>query len=99
MSDAALGIDVRLPIGGLFTALGVILGGYGAATAGDAAHYAPSLGMNVNLWWGVVMLVFGILMLLGARRARVASGVHPTAESPEGRQTEAREHRLGLEKE
>lgn len=98
MSDAALGIDVRLPIGGLFTALGVILGGYGAATAGDATHYAPSLGMNVNLWWGVVMLTFGVLMLLGARRAARTAGVHPTADSAEGRKTEAREKRMGLEK-
>jgi hypothetical protein len=57
------GLDVRLPIGGLFTALGLLLGGYGLATAGDASHYARSLSVNINLWWGLVMLVFGVTLL------------------------------------
>jgi hypothetical protein len=34
----------------------------------DRAIYARSLGMNVNLWWGLVLLVFGIVMLLLSRR-------------------------------
>jgi hypothetical protein len=63
-------LDVRLPIGGLFTALGLLLGGYGLATAGDAAHYARSLSVNINLWWGLVMLLFGVLLLGAARSAR-----------------------------
>jgi hypothetical protein len=57
------GLDVRLPIGGLFTALGLLLTGYGLATAGDASHYARSLSVNINLWWGLVMLVFGVTLL------------------------------------
>ena len=57
------GLDVRLPIGGLFTALGLLLAGYGLATAGDASHYARSLSVNINLWWGLVMLVFGLTLL------------------------------------
>ena len=64
MSGSA-GLDVRLPIGGLFTALGLVLSGYGLATAGDPSHYARSLSVNINLWWGLVMLAFG-LTLLGA---------------------------------
>ena len=64
--------DIRLPIGGLFTVLGVVVGGYGLATHGDTAHYAVSLGFNINLWWGLVMLVFGGLMLAGAARTRRA---------------------------
>lgn len=100
MSDAALGIDVRLPIGGLFTALGVIVGGYGLATYGDAAHYQRSLGTNLNLWWGLVMLVFGVLMIALARAAkRHPSAIREAMETPEGRATERREHVLGLEKE
>ena len=91
------GLDVRLPIGALFAILGAMIGGYGLATAGDAAHYARSLSININLWWGVVMLVFGLLLLLAARRG-APSGAHPTSESPEGRATERREERLGLEK-
>ena len=100
MSDAAMSIDVRLPIGGLFTALGVIVGGYGIATYGDAAHYERSLGTNVNLWWGIVMLVFGLAMIALARSARRhPSAMREAMETPEGRDTERREHVLGLEKE
>lgn len=100
MSGAA-SIDIRLPIGGLFTALGVIIGGYGIATNGDAAHYAASLGVNINLWWGLVMLVAGVLFLLaGMRAAREnrPSGAHPAEESRQGQKTEKREHREGLER-
>jgi len=31
-----------------------------------------SLGINVNLWWGLVMLLFGIIMLVLSRRAMSA---------------------------
>jgi hypothetical protein len=62
MSGSA-GLDVRLPIGGLFTALGLLLTGYGLATAGDASHYARSMSVNINLWWGLVMLLFGVTLL------------------------------------
>jgi hypothetical protein len=61
-------LDVRLPIGAMFAVLGLVIGGYGLATAGDQALYARSLAVNVNLWWGGVMLVFGVLLLLAARR-------------------------------
>jgi hypothetical protein len=60
--------DLRLPIGLLFTIIGVVLVLYGVA--GPADIYARSLGINVNLRWGMVLLVFGAGMLLLARRAR-----------------------------
>ena len=63
-------LDLRLPIGGLFTVLGLVLGAYGIATNGDTAHYARATSLNINLWWGLVMLVFGVGMLLLARRDR-----------------------------
>jgi hypothetical protein len=69
MSGSA-GLDVRLPIGGLFTALGLLLTGYGLATAGDPSHYARSLSVNINLWWGLVMLVFGLALLAAVRLSR-----------------------------
>jgi hypothetical protein len=93
----AAGLDIRLPIGGLFTVLGLLVGGYGLATNGDAAHYAPSLGININLWWGLVMLGFGLLLLAFATRGRRPASAHLAEETAEGRATEAREHRLGLE--
>ena len=100
MSGAA-GLDLRYPIGGLFVVLGVILAGYGAATGGDAAMYAPSGGVNLNLWWGLVMLATGLLFLAlawrGGRTGR-PSGMHPAETSPEGRTIEAIERREGLER-
>ena len=62
-------LDLRLPIGLMFGAFGVILTIYGLAS--DAAIYARSLGINVNLWWGLVLLGFGVTMLAFALRARV----------------------------
>lgn len=97
MSSAA-GLDVRWPIGGLFAVLGLILAGYGIATAGHMDLYARSLSINVNLWWGLVLLVFGAALLLGARAGRGRAAVKQALDTAEGRQTEAREHRLGLER-
>jgi hypothetical protein len=98
MSGAG-GLDIRLPIGGLFVLLGLILSGYGVATNSDAERYARSMSVNINLWWGLVMLVFGGLLLLLARSSRREASAHPAGETPGGRKTEEREHRLGLERE
>ena len=92
------GLDIRMPIGGLFVVLGLLIGGYGIATAGDAAHYAKSLSLNVNLWWGLVMLGFGLLMLMGAVRTQRQASVRPALQTAEGRATEQRERRTGLER-
>ncbi len=56
-------LDLRWPIGGLFTALGLLLAGYGLLTAGSSADYARAASVNINLWWGLVMLVFGLVLL------------------------------------
>ena len=61
-------LDVRLPIGLMFTFLGAMLFIYGYVTPNTA--YSASLGINVNLQWGLVMLVFGATMLGFALRAR-----------------------------
>ena len=65
-------LDVRTPIGLMFTLVGIILTVYGAATHGSPM-YARSMGSNVNLWWGGLLLVFGLLMLVLARRKRGGS--------------------------
>jgi hypothetical protein len=59
-----MGLDIKIPIGLMFTIFGIILTVYGFATRLDAAMYKQSLGINVNLWSGAGMLVFGILMLV-----------------------------------
>lgn len=54
-------LDVRLPIGFMFTIIGVALMVYGLVS--DRAIYERSLGVNINLWWGLVALVLGLAML------------------------------------
>ena len=54
--------DVRLPIGLLFLAIGVLVGGYGLAET-PATIAAQAAGLNIDLVWGSVMAVFGAVML------------------------------------
>jgi hypothetical protein len=65
-----MGFDIRMPIGMLFTLFGVLLIGYGAATRGSAMYAEHSLGLNMNLWWGVALLIFGLVMLALTRLRR-----------------------------
>lgn len=69
-------LDVRIPIGGMFTLFGIILSGYGLVS--NHAIYERSLGINVNLWWGLVLLVFGLAMLGLAYRAYRRSKLNVT---------------------
>ncbi len=62
-----MALDLRIPIGLLFGLLGLLLAVYGFATGPEL--YQKSLGINVNAWWGVAMLVFGVAMLGLAWRA------------------------------
>jgi len=59
-----MGLDIRWPIGLMFTLIGVLLTGYGVVKPTGSIM----LGININLVWGVVLLVFGVLMLAGAVR-------------------------------
>jgi len=52
----------------MFALVGVLLALYGMAS--DPSIYSRSLGININLWWGGVLLVFGLTMLLLANRAK-----------------------------
>ena len=60
-------LDVRLPIGIMFTLFGAIIAIYGIVT--DPVIYQRSLDININLWWGLFMVVFGAGFLLTAWRA------------------------------
>ena len=64
-----MGLDIRWPIGLMFSLVGVLLVMYGFATNSDAELYRRSLDINVNLRWGVVLVVFGGAMLTLAWRA------------------------------
>ena len=61
-----MGLDIRLPVGAFFAILGVALSAYGLL--GDPAIYQRSLGINVNLEWGIVLLLFGSIMAAFGRR-------------------------------
>lgn len=63
-----MGLDIRWPIGLMFSLLGAILVIYGLVTGSDAELYKHSLDININLRWGLVLLVFGGAMLTMAWR-------------------------------
>jgi hypothetical protein len=65
-----MGIDIRMPIGLMFTVFGLIITVYGVITNSNTAMYAKSLNININIWMGVFMLVFGLIMLFFARRKK-----------------------------
>jgi hypothetical protein len=63
-----MSLDLRIPMGLMFTLTGAILTAFGLATRQNTGLYAKSLGIDANLWWGAVLLVFGIIMLVLGRR-------------------------------
>ena len=60
-------LDIRLPIGMMFVIFGAVLTTYGMVS--DPAIYQRSLGINMNLNWGAVMLITGAVLLYFGRRA------------------------------
>lgn len=88
-----MGLDIRVPIGLMFAIVGALL--TAASFFLNSEIYHRSLGININLYWGLVMLVFGLAMIFFGRRG--TSTVEPTAESLEGLKIEAEEHRAGVE--
>ena len=66
-----MNFDLRLPIGLLFSFYGVLLAIFGVLS--DPKIYERSLGININLIWGLVMLVFGAVMLFLAWRSRTSN--------------------------
>jgi hypothetical protein len=70
-----MGLDIRWPIGMMFSLLGAMLVVFGLVTGSKPEVYQCSLGMNVNLYWGLVLLVFGASMLtLAVRGGRKPAG-------------------------
>jgi len=64
-----MGFDIRLPIGFLFISLGVLLSLFGLVTL-QSPIYERSLGLNINLVWGIVLSLFGLVMAYFARQSR-----------------------------
>jgi hypothetical protein len=78
-----MNLDLRIPMGLLFTLVGLILTVYGSATSGSAI-YARSLGINANLDWGIVLLIFGGTMYILGRRGQKKALTAPSKPVTEG---------------
>ena len=69
-----MGLDIRLPIGSLFLFVGLLLTTYGALRP----QSSQSVGVNINLTWGVILLLFGLVMVLLGRRGTRSNGRSPS---------------------
>jgi sulfite exporter TauE/SafE len=65
-------VDIRIPIGLMFTIVGILISVFGFVTMSNAEMYQKSLGINVNIIMGLLMLVFGLIMLFFAFRKKKA---------------------------
>jgi len=65
-----MGLDIRLPIGLMFSIIGALMSIYGLISGSNKELYERSLNININLIWGVFLLAFGVWMLSMALKAR-----------------------------
>lgn len=80
-----MGLDIRIPLGLIFLITGGIMSLYGLFTR-HSAIYEKSMGVNINLIWGIVMLVFGLIMFLAGRSKKWQDDpVNPRPWEREGR--------------
>jgi hypothetical protein len=63
-------VDIRIPIGLMFSILGVLITVFGFFTMSDAGMYQKSLSINVNIIMGILMLAFGLIMLFFSLRKK-----------------------------
>ena len=64
-----MGLDIRIPLGLIFMITGGLMTVWGIITR-HRDIYDRSMGVNMNLWWGLVMLIFGIVMFVVGRRQK-----------------------------
>jgi hypothetical protein len=98
-------MDIRVPVGSLFFIYGALLVAYGLVGGDleprhmlfviDGTRPGHLAGLNVNVATGTAMLLFGGTFLYLSRRG--GSKIRPAMSSPQGRATEEREKRTGLE--
>ena len=65
-----MGLDIRIPLGLIFLLIGGLMSVYGLITRNSAVIYEKSMGINLNLTWGLIMFVFGLIMFLVGRRQK-----------------------------
>ncbi|HEU5341744.1 hypothetical protein [Edaphobacter sp.] len=64
-----MGLDIRIPLGLIFLITGGLITFWGIVTR-HSGIYAKSMDVNINLVWGILMLVFGLAMFLVGRRQK-----------------------------
>ncbi len=73
-----MGLDLRWPIGLMFSLIGALLVIYGLISGSNPEIYTRSLGININLYWGLLLAVFGGAMLAlawrGAEKSKQQEG-------------------------
>jgi multisubunit Na+/H+ antiporter MnhG subunit len=69
--NPTINVDARIAVGMFFTLAGTILSAFGLSTRDRMDVYTKSLGIDANLWWGLALLVFGIVMLAFGRRGQM----------------------------
>jgi membrane-bound ClpP family serine protease len=77
-----MGLDIRWPIGLMFSLLGAMLVIFGLATNSNSEMYQHSLNINVNVRWGLLLVVFGATMLTLAWRGSRQAEPPPGADKP-----------------
>jgi hypothetical protein len=82
-----MNLDLRIPMGLMFTFTGVILSTWGIKTNGNTELYAKSLGINANLWWGLVLLAFGLMMFILGQRGQKRLEKEPPSPAEGGSET------------
>jgi hypothetical protein len=65
-----MGLDIRIPLGLIFLITGGLMSLYGLITRNSPGIYEKSMGVNLNLTWGAIMFVFGLIMFLVGRRQK-----------------------------
>jgi hypothetical protein len=81
----SINVDPRIAVGMFFSLTGTILAAFGLSTRDRMDMYSKSAGIDANLWWGLALLVFGIVMLAFGRRgqARMDKGQSVAPEKPQ----------------
>ena len=64
-----MNFDLRVAVGWMFLLLGLLLVFFGYASKDNPALWVKSLGINADLWWGLVLAAFGLTMLALGKQA------------------------------
>jgi hypothetical protein len=80
-----MGLDIRYPIGMMFAIIGALMIIVGVVTSSKPGMYACSLGININLIWGCLLLAFGVAMYIGAKRGTKADKAAADAAAKSGK--------------